>query len=227
MRSHSTLTPVRFALARRFYAVTTEAPGGGGSTDPAGKPGASGDSTGNPAPQDFPKDKDGNRLFTQAEINAARAEEKRLERAKAQEAADKAKREAEEAGLTEQQKHKELAEQRKARIDALEPENVKLREHLAAVLGREIATWPDSVKKVLPPEDSDLMVRWEAVDRMRELATELMGKPGAGSEQKPGEKPGEQKPPATRPDPKPAAPGGSNDDDLAAKRDMAASYSNF
>ncbi len=221
MRSLHTRKPVLFSLALRRFADTQPASGGGtGNTDPAGNPGASG-TTGNPNPappgeQDVPRDKDGNRLFTQAELNAARAEEKRQERAKAAADAEAAKAAAAEAAMTEQNQHKELAEQRKARIAQLEPENTRLRELIGGVMEREIAAWPDSVKNTLPPADTDVLTRYEAVERMRDLANELIAAKGTGTGGNAGNGTGGAQG-ANRSDPPPKAPGGDAAEEAKAR----------
>lgn len=107
--------------------------------------------------------------LTQAQFNAAIAEERRTWQRQADEAAAKAKREAEEAAAAEQGEFKKLAEQRDVRIKELEPlkaqaerYEVALKKHLAE---RRTAIQPPHDKTVPP-----LLDKMDPADQLEFLA---------------------------------------------------------
>lgn len=130
-----------------------------------------------PAPE-----KSGEKLFTQADLD--REIDKRLqrERAHAQTKADKAKADAEEADKVKQGEWQKLAEERKTQIEQLAPKSEladRLQEIVAKQLETEIATWPESVRAIMPKPESSLLDRLEWAERTRPLAQELIAAKGS------------------------------------------------
>lgn len=129
----------------------------------------------------------GEKLFTQADLDAKIADRLARERTTAQAKADKAVKDAEEAQRIAQGDFQKLAEERKTQLDALAPAKEladRLSEIVAKQLDAELATWPESVRAIMPKDEAPLLERIEWADRTRPLAQELLAaQAGAGNGQ--------------------------------------------
>lgn len=127
--------------------------------------------------QPVPAEKSGEKLFTQAELDRLIDERLQRERKKAETQAEKAQREADEKHKIEQGEWQKLAEERKTQLEQLAPKSEladRLSELVAKQLDTEIATWPDSVRAIMPKPESSLLERLEWAERTRPLAQELI-----------------------------------------------------
>jgi hypothetical protein len=143
--------------------------------------------TGN-APGDTDKtpvvEKSGEKLFTQADLERQIDDRLKRERAKNEAAAAKAAKEAEEQQAIRQGEYQKLAEDRKAQLEQLAPKAEladRLSEIVAKQLETEIAAWPESVRAIMPAEDSPLLERITWAERTRPLAQELMAAQGSNA----------------------------------------------
>lgn len=122
-------------------------------------------------------EKSGEKLFTQAELDKLIDDRLKREREKAKTQAEKAAKEADERRQVEQGEWQKVAEERKTRLEQLEPKSEladRLSELVAKQLDSEIATWPDSVRAIMPSPESSLLERLEWAERTRPLAQELL-----------------------------------------------------
>lgn len=139
-----------------------------------------GNAPGNEA-QAAPVEKSGEKLFTQADLDRQIDDRLKRERAKNEAAAAKAAKETEEQQAIKQGEWQKLAEERKTQLDALAPKAEladRLSEIVAKQLETEIAAWPESVRAIMPAEDSPLLDRLTWAERTRPLAKELMDAQG-------------------------------------------------
>lgn len=119
----------------------------------------------------------GEKLFTQADLERQIDDRLKRERAKAETQAQKALAEAEERRNTEQGEFAKLAEQRKKRLDELEPKAEladRLSELVSKQLDAELATWPEEARPLVLPPESPLLQRLESADRARPIAQKLL-----------------------------------------------------
>lgn len=130
--------------------------------------------------------------FTQDQVNAMLADERRKEQAKQKEATDKARRETEEANKAKQGEFQSLAEQRAARITELEAAEGSKTERLTA-LEVEIKAQTDARLKLLPqeirdmkPETDDPLVVYRWLTRAEQAASKLTGQKPANPGTPPG-----------------------------------------
>lgn len=124
--------------------------------------------------------------FTQADVDRIVKERLAREQAKAEAAAKKAKEDADQASMKEQEKWKELATQHETRIAELEPLTKTQAERLTAFeqliakqLETEIKDWPKEFKDLDPGKESDLLARMAWVEKSRPLAQKLAAVPPA------------------------------------------------
>jgi seryl-tRNA synthetase len=197
---------------------TTKATDPNTATD-AGQNSAGADATGkvtDTSNQDAPK-------FTQADLDRIAAKTRSEEKQKAKEAKEKEDREREEARAKEQGEFEKLANDRKAKIEELEPKVTQLetelgsyRSKVAEMVAAELKALPDEVRDISPAqygEDKSLtnpldVLAW--LPKGKALAAKLdatPAKPGAGI------------------DPKPKGDNGKVDE--KAKSEMARSYTRW
>lgn len=126
---------------------------------------------GSPDADKAPKPDD-ERKFTQAELDRHIDERLKREREKIDAATAKAKREAEEAAAAEAGEHKKLAEQRAARVAALEGELAEAQTHKERADRYEgaLKAHLDEMRKDLPKHILDLLDGRDVVDQMTWLA---------------------------------------------------------
>lgn len=169
------------------------------------------------------------RTYSQAEFDSAMAKLRREEERKSAEKKRAAEEAAEAKRLEEQQEFQQLAEKRERRIAELEPQITQLQESLvkrdeiiAGMLNAEIKDWPDSVKKLIPDGD-DVLARYEAVERARDLAAELRANATSGTQRNQQQGNGQS---ANRSDPPPAGSRNGQRNEEAAKS-QASLYSRW
>lgn len=95
------------------------------------------------------------------------------------EKAAKAAKDAEEKKLTDQAEWQKLADQRQARIAALEPlevEHSALTERIAAAMNAEIKDWPEEVKALAPVSAVSPVAMLDWLEKHRPLAAKLAEK---------------------------------------------------
>jgi hypothetical protein len=108
----------------------------------------------------------------------------------------KADQAAEQQRLREQGEFKQLAEQSAARVKELEPIQERytaLSGLLADQIKAQVKDWPKEVKDLLPGDDTPIEVRYQQVQKLQTLATQLASQ--AQTQQRaslPGNKPGPQ-----------------------------------
>lgn len=120
---------------------------------------------------------------------------------------------AEEDRLAEQQKFRELADSRQAKLDEVTPKAArleKLAEILTAQVDAEIKDWPDEVKALDPGPDADIETRMEWVSKARSVIAKINAAPA---------------PSGNGPTPRPTKPGSA--DDQAARKQFEQDARNF
>lgn len=164
-------TPEELAAQAAAAAASKDAP----NSDTGNAPGSEG--------QPAPVEKSGEKLFTQADLERAIDDRLKRERAKNEAAQTKAAQEAEDRRKVEQGEWQKLAEERKTQLEQLAPKGEladRLSEIVAKQLEAEIAAWPESVRSIMPGDDSPLLERLGWAERTRPLAQELMAAQGTG-----------------------------------------------
>lgn len=129
-------------------------------------------------------EKSGEKLFTQADLERQIDDRLKRERSKAEAQAQKAKTQAEEQRKAEQGEWQKLAEERKVQLEQLSAKSEladRLQEIVAKQLDAELKAWPESVRAIMPSDDSPLLERLEWTERTRPLANELMAAKGTQS----------------------------------------------
>lgn len=131
--------------------------------------------------------------FAQADIDRIVAKTREEERAKAKTAKEKEDRERAEKDDEQQKKFEKLANDRKARIDEIEPELERYKTKVAELAAAELKSLPDEVRDIAPAqysEDKSLINPLEVLTWLpkgKALAEKLEGqgaKPGAGKDPK-------------------------------------------
>lgn len=156
-------------------------------------PAPAGDPAPSPSPEPAPTPAPAGPSYTQADLDRARDEERK--KIEAKQAADKKK--TEEAALTEQQKYKELAEQRGTELEQLRAKAEQAdtyAKRLNDLIEAELKDWPEEAK-ALDPGGDDLSKRFDWLEKARPLVGKLKTLPKApdtdlGNQKKPSDKPG-------------------------------------
>ena len=210
-----------------LWAAKSTEPGKGGKPNPGGdqKPGA--DTSTDNTEDDDPSDEDGEDdddeegsddpdkkviKLTQKQLNDKLAKERRDAQSKIQKKADEDRRKTEEKALEDNKEHAQLAERYKGERDALTPKGDRLSEIATGIIDRELESWPESAR-TLVPADGDIITRFEAYERAKPFAAELIeakkGKksPGEGEQEDKG---------GNRGNPPPRKPAANTDDDKEA-----------
>ncbi len=141
------------------------------------------------------------KAFTQADVDRIVAERVSREQRKAQEAADKARRDAEEKAALENGEFKKLADTYKAQLDGIAPKADladKLVEQLTAQIEARIKKLPAEVS-ALDPGAGDIVVRLAWLDRAEELAAKLVALAQGQTGNKPAPKPQGKPQPTNQP----------------------------
>lgn len=136
-----------------------------------------------------PAEKSGEKLFTQADLERQIDDRLKRERSKAEAAATKAAKEAEDQRAATAGEYQKLAEDRKTTIEQLTPKAEladKLSEIFTKQLDAELATWPEEAQPLVLPADSPLLQRIESADRARPIAQKLLAAQGAVTVATPG-----------------------------------------
>jgi hypothetical protein len=164
--------------------------GGDGRTEGDGEQQGEKPQEGNGTPAD--KAKPDERAFSQADVDRIVAERLQREQAKATQAAEKAKREAEELAATQQGEFKTLAEQRQQRIAALEQQVAEVETQKARADKYEAALKQhlDAQRKDLPKHILELLDDKDPADQLSWLSknAEQLGttaRPGIGPTPRP------------------------------------------
>lgn len=131
--------------------------------------------------------------FTQADVDRIAAKTREEERAKAKTAKEKEDRERVEKDDEQQKKFEKLANDRKAKIDELEPQLERYMKVVSELAAAELKSLPDEVRDIAPAqygEDKTLTNPLEVLTWLpkgKALAEKLEGqgaKPGAGKDPK-------------------------------------------
>lgn len=145
---------------------------------------STGDAPGSEAAK--PATTSGERLFSQADLDRLIDDRLKREREKATKAQEKLAQEADERRKVEAGEFQKLAEERKTQLEQLTPKAelaARLSEIVAKQLEAELATWPESVRAIMPKDEAPLLERIEWAERTRPLAQELLVAQGNGQAQ--------------------------------------------